>query len=152
VPLPAVERRLLSALVNGGEDAARALPDVDPEFFSDPRLRSILVALRSQEKEGGPLDFVLLSTQLGSEDERAILSELACEEESPGGPEAISSYISQLTRRNLERRAAAVQQEIVAAQARGDAKEEIDRLLGSKTALQQQIVDLGREGARRKNC
>jgi hypothetical protein len=110
------------------------------------------VALRSQEKEGGPLDFVLLSTQLGSEDERAILSELACEEESPGGPEAISSYISQLTRRNLERRAAAVQQEIVAAQARGDAKEEIDRLLGSKTALQQQIVDLGREGARRKNC
>ena len=152
MPLPAVERRLLSALVNGvEEDAARILPEIDPELLSDPRLRSILVALRAQEKEGRPLDFVRLATQLGSEDERAILSELACEEEKPGGPEAISSYISQLTRKLLERRAAAVQAQIVAAETRGD-KEEIERLSRSKTALAQQIHDLGREGARRKNC
>ena len=151
VPLPAVERRLLSALINGGEEAAPALSSIDPEYLSDPRLRSILVAVRAEKKDGEALDFPLLSTHLESEDERALLSELACDEQTPGGVEAIFSYISHLTRRHLERQAAVLQQEIVAAETRGD-KEEIDRLSRSKTALAQQIHDLGREGARRKNC
>jgi DNA primase len=151
VPPPAVERRLLSAFLNGGEDAAPALRSLDPDSLSDSRLRSIFLALRAEKKDDQPLDFSVLATHLASEDERALLSELACDETSPGGSEAISSYINQLTRKHLERRAATVQQEIVAAETRGD-KEEIDRLSRSMTALAQQIHDLGRDGARRKNC
>ncbi|HET9795339.1 MAG TPA: DNA primase [Thermoanaerobaculia bacterium] len=151
VPPPALERRLLSAVLNGGEEAVAAFRDLDPECLSDPRLRSIFVSLREEKKDSEPLDFSVLATHLASEDERALLSELACDEPAPGGSEAISSYINQLTRKYLERRAATIQQEIVAAETRGD-KEEIDRLSRSKTALAQQIHDLGREGARRKNC
>ncbi|HWC66379.1 MAG TPA: DNA primase [Thermoanaerobaculia bacterium] len=152
VPLPAVERRLLSALVNGGEDAAGFLPEIHPEHLSDPRLRSIFLAVRSSKKEGEALDFPELATHLGSEDERALLSELACDEEPPGGIEVISQYVNHLAREHLKREALAIQQAIEAARQTGD-EEEIDRLLRSKTALAQQIHDLGRDGTRRnKNC
>ncbi|HKB69584.1 MAG TPA: DNA primase [Thermoanaerobaculia bacterium] len=150
VPLPAVERRLLSLLVNGGEEAAAFL-EIDPEYFSDPRLRAIFLAVGSEKKEGEALDFPRVATHLETGDERTLLSELACDEEPPGGIEAISQYVNYLARGYLERQAAVVQQAIVAAESRGD-KEEIDRLFRSKTALRQQIADLGRDGARRKNC
>jgi hypothetical protein len=76
---------------------------------------------------------------------------LACVEEATGDIDAISSYISYLTREHLKRQAVEIQRAIEAARVAGD-KEEIDRLFRSKTALAQQIQDLGREGARRKNC
>jgi hypothetical protein len=138
-------------VLNGGDEGVESVRNLDPDALSDPRLRSILVAVQKEKKDGEPLDFSVLATHLSSEDERALLSELACDEPAPGGSEAISSYINQLTRKYLERLSATVQQEIVAAETRGD-KEEIDRLSRSKTALAQQIHDLGREGARRKNC
>jgi len=85
------------------------------------------------------------------ENERALFSELACEEGPADEGEAISSCISYLTRESLKRQTEAIQRAIQAAERNGD-KEEIDRLFRSKTALRQQMSDLGPEGARRKNC
>jgi DNA primase len=151
VPAPPVERRLVGALVNGKGIPDPPLAAFEPDLLTDPRLRAIFRVVLEQRKNGEPLDFPSAATHLSDEDQRILFSELACDEEETGDPEAISSYISYLTRAFLERQAAAVQQEIVAAQASGD-KEEIDRLFRSKTALKQQIADLGRESARRKNC
>lgn len=151
VPSPAVERRLVSSLVNGKGTPDSLFPAFDPGLLTDPRLRAIFGIVLDARKEGEPLDFPSAATHLSDEDQRILFSELACDEEEAGDSEAISSYISYLTRAFLERQAAAIQQEIVAAQTKGD-KEEIDRLFRSKTALKQQIADLGREGARRKNC
>jgi DNA primase len=151
VPAPAVERRLVSSLVNGKGTPDPLLSDFDPDLLTDPRLRAIFPIVLESRKNGDALDFPSQATHLSDEDQRILFSELACDEEEPGDSDAISSYISYLTRAFLERQAAAIQQEIVAAQTKGD-KEEIDRLFRSKTALKQQIADLGREGARRKNC
>jgi len=151
VPAPPVERRLAGSLVNGKGIPDPQLAAFDPDLLTDPRLKAIFRVVLEQRKNGEPLDFPSAATHLSDEDQRILFSELACDEEETGDSEAISSYISYLTRAFLERQAAAVQQEIVAAQASGD-KEEIDRLFRSKTALKQQIADLGREGARRKNC
>ena len=151
VPPPAVERRLVSSLVNGKEVPDSLIEGFDPALLTDSRLRAIFTFVAGARKNGRPLDFPSAATHLPDEDQRILFSELACDDEAPGDSEAISSYISYLTRVSLERQAAAIQQEIVAAQTRGD-KEEIDRLFRSKTALKQQISDLGREGTRRKNC
>jgi replicative DNA helicase len=141
----------VGTLVNGKGIPDPPLAAFEPDLLTDPRLRAIFRVVLEQRKNGEPLDFPSAATHLSDEDQRILFSELACDEEETGDPEAISSYISYLTRAFLERQAAAVQQEIVAAQASGD-KEEIDRLFRSKTALKQQIADLGRESARRKNC
>ena len=151
VPAPAVERRLVSSLVNGKGIPDALFSELDPDLLTDPRLRAIFRVVLDERKNGEPLDFPSAATHLSDEDQRVLFSELACDEEEAGDPEAISNYTSYLTRAFLERQAAAIQQEIVAAQANGD-KEEIDRLFRSKTALKQQIADLGRESARRKNC
>jgi len=152
VPAPAVERRLVSALMSGaGGESASALESLDPDLLTDPRLRSILLLLREAKKSGVPLDFPALATHLEDENERALFSELACEEGPADEGEAISSCISYLTRESLKRQTEAIQRAIQAAERIGD-KEEIDRLFRSKTALRQQMSDLGPEGARRKNC
>lgn len=151
VPPPAVERRLVSALVNGSGGEGEDLDAIDPDLFTDPRLLSIFLVFRDAKKSDTPLDFPSLATHLERDDERALFSELACDDEPPGDGEAISSCISYLTRENWKRQAEAIQRAIEAARQTGD-KEEMDRLFRSKTALAQQIHDLGREGPRRKNC
>jgi DNA primase len=150
-PLPPGERRLLSFLVSGQPEAGAILESLDPEIWSDPRSRAIHEAVREAKKSDAPLDFSAIASHLPGDSERALLSGVALAGADILPEEDISSVINGLRRRQLDRRADSLQEEIARAEAAGD-REEIERLYRSKLDLARQSQQLGHESARRNRC
>lgn len=146
LPVPDGERRLLKALIGADAGNRVILEEVNPEYLTDPRTRSVFVAIREAIGKGTPLELSLVASRLEQDSEVALLSEVALEE-SGGLPEGIESILRGLKKRFLDHRAESLQQEIEAADKRGD-REEVTRLYRTKLALLQERQDLARGGKR----
>ena len=142
-PAPAAERRVLRGIVNAAEGTESLLAALDPDVFSDPRIRSIFRVLRERADSAGALEISSVVDHLGDDDERALFSEVSLEETLPGDAKGIQLTIKGLVEEHEKRRRETVQQEIEAAQRAGD-KEQVERLLRSKSSLARKIHGLDR--------
>ena len=136
-PAPAAERRVLRGILNATDGTESLLASLDPEVFTDSRIRSIFRALR-ERNPGGALEIASVVDHLEDDDERSLFSEVSLEEALPGDVKGIQLTIKGLVEEFQKRRLKALHQEIEAARRAGD-KEQEERLLRSTSSLARKI-------------
>jgi hypothetical protein len=120
------------------EGTEALLSELDPEVFTDERIRTIFRVLQEQKNSGLPLEFSSVAHHLGSDEERALFSEVSLEEVLPGDISGISLTVKGLVEENQKRKLKTLQREIELAEKAGD-KEQVDRLSRSSNSLARKI-------------
>lgn len=112
------EKKIVRAVLEGQLDDASFLR-VREEFFDDPACSRIFATVAKLRKNGQPLDFSRIATEIRGEADLARLSELVVSEDDPG-QESLEETLRQMERRFLERRSKQIQIEIQDAEKAGD--------------------------------
>ncbi len=136
-PVSTGEKEVLRALLHAA-DPKRELADLREEYFDDADCRSIFRAVAERAREGQPLDFSVIATDLRGESQLTRLSELAIapDEKELDSPNSIGDTVRLMERRFLDRRLKEITSEIKAMREAGDGERE--------QALDREKIELSR--------
>jgi len=102
---------------------------VRAEFFEDPACRSLFKLVESAWKEGRPLDFSAIATDVKGEAELTRLSELLLDESDSNDEKSLEEMIRHMERRFCDRRLREIHSSIQEANRAGDSNSEQSLLL-----------------------
>ncbi|HUP63840.1 MAG TPA: DNA primase [Thermoanaerobaculia bacterium] len=122
-PVSSGEKQVLRALFQA-EDPAAVEGRLREEYFEDPDCRAIFKAVAGRIREGQPLDFSKIATDLRGESELTRLSELAMapDERDADISTVLDETVRLMERRYLDHRLKQIQTEIQEAEREGDAE------------------------------
>src|SRR5262245_44365021 len=99
--VPNLERRLLQALMAGGEHNSLIFSTLNEEFLTDPRVRRVVSALRKTTGAPEPVDFQRQIADL-TEEERTFLSGVALEDSLQPTEQDVDRLLKALEIRHLK--------------------------------------------------
>ncbi len=129
-PVSTGEKEVLRTLLHA-PDPKTVLSGLREEYFDDADCRSIFRAVAERAREGQPLDFSGIATDLRGESQLTRLSELAIapDEKELDSPNSLGDTVRLMERRFLDRRLKEITSEIKAVRDTGDRvrEEALDR-------------------------
>jgi DNA primase len=141
VPVPSGEKFVLTAAVQGrlsGDQIGR----LREEYFEDPACRTVFSIIKTDVRNGQPIDFAEVQTHLRGEAELTLLSELSLTEDIDDRTlERLDENLRPMERGFLERRSVILSREIAEAGKRGE-NSRADELLAEQTQIRRMLQSL----------
>ena len=136
---PAVERRLLHFLVAGSDHKSLILGTLKDDFLTDPRVKTVVAALREAEGAAEPIDFQGQIAHL-TDEERTFLSGIALDDSPEPTEKGVDLLLKDLEKKYLDREGAQIQRAID----RAAAGPELEELMRRKQEISRRRAELGR--------
>jgi hypothetical protein len=136
---PAVEKRLLHFLVAGGDHKSLILGTLKDDFLTDPRVKTVVAALREAEGAAEPIDFQGQIAHL-TDEERTFLSGIALDDSPEPTEKGVDLLLKDLEKKYLDREGAEIQRAID----RAAAGPELEELMRRKQEISRRRAELGR--------
>ena len=140
-PVPSGEKFVLTAAVQGRLSADQ-VDRLREEYFEDPACRTVFSIIKTDVRNGQPIDFAEVQTHLRGEAELTLLSELSLTEDiDDRSLERLDENLRPMERGYLERRSVILSREIAEAGKRGE-NARADELLGEQTQIRRMLQSL----------
>jgi len=133
--IPAHERRLLQILAHGSEYNSLILGALREEWLTHPAGKRVVAALRGVAGTGEPIDSQQQIAQIREDSDIALLARLTNEDSPEATEQSVLSLLALLEEQDLNRKSAALQEEIGRAESAGRPDKDFEDLVKEKTAL-----------------